>query len=152
VRFTEVPFVTTADSVVKAMLDLAEVSSKDVVYDLGCGDGRIVIAAARDRGARGVGIEIDDRLVELARSSARSAGVESRVRIEPADLFETDYRDATVVMLYLSDSFNERLWPKFERELKPGTRIVSHKFRMGGRAPERTVSVGYSTLYLWRIR
>jgi SAM-dependent methyltransferase len=150
VRAIEVPFVVTPNPVVGAMLDLAAVDAQDVVYDLGCGDGRIIIAAARLRGARGVGVEIDEKLVETARVDARRAGVEDRVRIEQGDLFEMDFRDATVVMLYLSDSINQRLWPKFVSELKPGARIVSHKFTMGALAPERSVTVGSSTLYLWR--
>jgi SAM-dependent methyltransferase len=149
VRSIEVPFVVTPNPVVEAMLDLAEVRAEDVVYDLGCGDGRIVIAAAKLRGARGVGVEIDEKLAETARVDARRAGVEARVRIEQGDLFEMDFHDATVVMLYLSDSINQRLWPKFVSELKPGARIVSHKFNMGERPAERSVTVGSSTLYLW---
>ena len=150
VRTIEVPFVVTPNDTVRAMLDLAAVKAEDVVYDLGCGDGRIVIAAAALRGARGVGVEIDEKLVETARVDARRAGVADRVRIEQGDLFEMDFRDATVVMLYLSESINLRLWPKFVRELAPGARIVSHKFAMGERQPERTVAVGGNNLYLWR--
>ena len=150
VRIIDVPFVVTPSAVVNAMLDLAEVNAEDVVYDLGCGDGRIVIAAAALRGARGVGVDIDEKLVEDARVEARRAGVESRVRIEQGDLFKMDFHDATVVMLYLSPQINQRLWPRFVSELKPGARIVSHKFDMGGMKPERTVTVGFSTLYLWR--
>lgn len=150
VRAIEVPFVVTPNPVVGAMLDLAEVQAQDVVYDLGCGDGRIVIAAAQLRGARGVGVEIDEKLVETARVDAHRAGVDGRVRIEQGDLFQMDFHDATVVMLYLSDALNQRLWPKFVRELKPGARIVSHKFGMGTLAPERSLTVGSSTLYLWR--
>ena len=150
VRTIEVPFVVTPNDTVRAMLELAEVKADDVVYDLGCGDGRIVIAAAKLRGARGVGVEIDDKLVETARVDVQRAGLQDRVRIEQGDLFEMDFHDATVVMLYLSESINQRLWPKFVRELKPGARIVSHKFAMGERAPERTVAVGGNNLYLWR--
>ena len=150
VRTIEVPFVVTPNDTVSAMLDLAGVKADDVVYDLGCGDGRIVIAAAKLRGARGVGVEIDDKLVETARVDVQRAGLQDRVRIEQGDLFEMDFHDATVVMLYLSESINQRLWPKFVRELKPGARIVSHKFAMGERAPERTVAVGGNNLYLWR--
>jgi len=150
VRTIEVPFVVSPNDTVRAMLDLAEVKADDVVYDLGCGDGRIVIAAAQLRGARGVGVEIDEKLVETARVEARRAGVEGRVRIEQGDLFEMDFRDATVVMLYLSESINLRLWPKFVKELKPGARIVSHKFPMGERKPERVVHAGINDLYLWR--
>lgn len=150
VKVIEVPFVVTPNETVRAMLDLAEVKADDVVYDLGCGDGRIIIAAAQLRGARGVGVEIDDKLVETARLEAKRAGVAERVRIEQGDLFRMDFRDATVVMLYLSESINLRLWPKFVSELKPGARIVSHKFPMGERRPERSVHVGYNDIYLWR--
>jgi SAM-dependent methyltransferase len=150
VRTIEVPFVVSPNDTVRAMLDLAEVKADDVVYDLGCGYGRIVISAAQLRGARGVGVEIDEKLVETARVDARRAGVEDRVRIEQGDLFEMDFRDATVVMLYLSESINLRLWPKFVKELKPGARIVSHKFPMGERKPERVVHAGINDLYLWR--
>jgi len=149
VKVIEVPFVVTPTQTVRAMLDLAEVKADDVVYDLGCGDGRIIIAAAQLRGARGVGVEIDPKLVETARIDARRAGVEARVRIEEGDLFAMDFHDATVVMLYLSESINQRLWPKFVRELQPGARIVSHKFRIGELAPERAVSAGANEIYLW---
>ncbi|MDB5806231.1 MAG: putative methylase [Betaproteobacteria bacterium] len=150
VKVIEVPFVVTPNATVRAMLDLAEVKAEDVVYDLGCGDGRIIIAAAQLRGARGVGVEIDPKLVETARIDARRAGVEERVRIDEGDLFAMDFHDATVVMLYLSESINLRLWPKFVSQLKPGARIVSHKFPMGEMAPERTVSAGANEIYLWR--
>ncbi|HEY4372408.1 MAG TPA: class I SAM-dependent methyltransferase [Burkholderiales bacterium] len=151
VRVIEVPFVVTPNETVRAMLDLAEVKADDVVYDLGCGDGRIIIAAAQLHGARGVGVEIDPKLVETARREAHRAGVEERVRIEQGDLFQMDFRDATVVMLYLSESINLRLWPKFLQELKPGARVVSHKFPMGDHVPERTVHVGYNDIYLWHV-
>jgi SAM-dependent methyltransferase len=150
VRSADIPFVVTPNDTVRAMLGLAEVKADDVVYDLGCGDGRIVIAAAALFGARGVGVEIDDKLVEQARVDARRAGVEGRVRIEQGDLFAMDFKDATVVMLYLSEAINMRLWPKFVAELKPGARIVSHKFAMGERKPERTVQAGVNEIYLWR--
>jgi SAM-dependent methyltransferase len=150
VRSADIPFVVTPNDTVRAMLDLAEVKAEDVVYDLGCGDGRIVIAAAALHGARGVGVEIDDKLVEQARVDAKRAGVADRVRIEQGDLFAMDFRDATVVMLYLSEAINMRLWPKFVAELKPGARIVSHKFPMGERKPERTVQAGVNEIYLWR--
>jgi len=151
VRTLEVPFVTTPEHIVTAMLELAEVKASDVVYDLGCGDGRIVIAAAKQRGARGVGVEIEDKLVEDARVAAAQQGVANKVRIEQGDLFEMNFRDATVVFLYLSESINMRLWPKFVSQLQPGARIVSHKFKMGDRQPERTVPAGPNELYLWRI-
>jgi SAM-dependent methyltransferase len=151
VRTIEVPFVVTPNDIVTTMLDLAEVTSKDTVFDLGCGDGRIVIAAAKQRGARGVGVEIDEKLVETARVDAVRAGVADRVRIDQGDLFEMDFRGATVVILYLSESINLRLWLKFVKELEPGARIVSHKFMMGDRTPEKVVPAGINHLYLWRI-
>ena len=147
----EAPYITTPEAVVKAMLDLAGVGPKDVVFDLGCGDGRIVITAARDRGARGVGVEIDYDLVDRARVAARQAGVADRVRIVRGDLFELDLREATVVMLYLGEDLNTRLWPKLRRDLKPGTRVVSHRFIIRGVPPERTVEVHGVQLHFWKI-
>ncbi|MFN0163559.1 MAG: SAM-dependent methyltransferase [Burkholderiales bacterium] len=147
----EAPYITTPEPVVRAMLDLARVGSDDVVYDLGCGDGRIVIAAARERGARGVGVEIDIDLVDRARVAARQAGVANRVRIERGDLFEMSLRDATVVMLYLGEDLNTRLWPKLMRELRPGARVVSHRFIIRGVPPQRTLNVHDVQLHLWTI-
>lgn len=146
----EAPFITTPESIVTLMLDLAAVTSSDVVYDLGCGDGRIVIAAGR-RGARGVGVDIDDVLIQNARVAARQAGVADRVRFNKGDLFEMDYREATVVMLYLSERLNLQLWPKLKAQLKPGARIVSHRFKMGDIKPERTINIDNRDIYLWRI-
>ncbi|MBL8381779.1 MAG: class I SAM-dependent methyltransferase [Burkholderiales bacterium] len=147
----EAPFITTPDPVVLAMLDLAGVGPRDVVYDLGCGDGRIVISAARDRGARGVGVEIDIDLVDRARVAARQAGVADRVRITRGDLFDLDVREATVVMLYLGEDLNTRLWPKLRRELRPGTRVVSHRFIIRGVPADRTVEAHGVSLHLWKI-
>jgi cyclopropane fatty-acyl-phospholipid synthase-like methyltransferase len=127
----EVPYVQTPTDVVTEMLRLATVGPNDVVYDLGSGDGRFVIAAARDFGARGVGIEIDPSLVALSTEAARRAGVGDRVTFRSDDFFEADLADATVVTLYLSRSINQRLRPKLLRELRPGARIVSHNFDMG---------------------
>lgn len=149
VEVIEVPFVTTPPAVVEAMLDLAQVGANDMVYDLGCGDGRIVIEAAR-RGARGVGVDIDRDLIEQARTSAQQAGVHARVRFEQGDLFAMDFRDASVVMLYLSDALNLRLWPRLKAQLKPGSRIVSHRFGIAGLTPQRTIALGDRNLYLWR--
>lgn len=148
---TDVPYVPTSERVVEAMLDMAAVSEDDVVYDLGSGDGRIVITAAESYGARGVGIEIDPQRVAEARASARYAGVGDQVEIRQGDLFEADLSDATVVTLYLLPSVNLELRPKLFEELEPGTRIVSHDFDMGDWEPERTVEVGNNTVYLWRI-
>ena len=146
----EAPFITTPESIVPIMLDLAAVTASDIVYDLGCGDGRIVIAAGR-RGARGVGVDIDDGLIQNARVAARQAGVDDRVRFTRGDLFELDYREATVVMLYLSERLNLQLWPQLKTQLKPGARIVSHRFKMGDIKPERTINIDNRDIYLWRI-
>src|SRR5436190_583019 len=130
-RGGDVPYVQTPDRVVHEMLALAGVGADDVVYDLGAGDGRIVIAAARWRGARGVGIEIDPALVQQARRDAAGVGVADRVRFEAADLFAADLREATVVTLYLSPELNARLRPRLLSQLPPGARVVSHQFAMG---------------------
>ena len=151
----DVPDVRTPLVVVNEMLRLAEVTAGDVVYDLGSGDGRIVIAAARDRGARGVGLEIDPVLVAQATERARRLGLADRLTFRQQDLFEADLTPATVVTLYLSPDLNRRLRPKLLRELRPGSRIVSHSFDMGDWAPARTLQVssneGSHTLYLWVV-
>ena len=146
------PYVRTPPNVVSAMLKLAGVKASDIVYDLGCGDGRIVIAAAKDYGAHGVGIDIDPERIQEARENARKSGVEALVKFEVNDLFATDIRNATVVALYLLPDVNLRLRPKLLKELKPGTRIVSHDFHMGDWKPEKheMVDAG-SNIYLWRI-
>jgi SAM-dependent methyltransferase len=152
-REPDVIFVPTPAAVVDAMLEGAGVKAGDVVYDLGSGDGRVVIAAAKKFGARGVGIEIDPALVKQASANAAAAGVADRVRFVSQDLFTADIKDATVVTLYLLQSINERLRPKLVRELKPGTRVVSHVFNMGPEWPaEKTVSVGPSRLFFWTIQ
>ena len=154
-RGGDVPYVQTPDVVVREMLALASVGPRDVVYDLGAGDGRIVIAAARERGARGVGIEIDPALVAQARRDAERAGVADRVRFEATDLFDTDLREATVVTLYLSPEINARLRLRLLAELPPGARIVSHQFPMADWAPVRTVKLSVEgrehILYLWVV-
>lgn len=150
-RGPDVIFVPTQDAVVNAMLRLAQVTKRDVVYDLGCGDGRIVIAAARQYGARGVGIDIDPQRVKEATENARKAGVADRVKIVHGDLFEADISPATVVTLYLLTSLNLKLRPKLMKELKPGSRVVSQSFDMGDWTPERTVEVSGTPVYLWRI-
>jgi len=144
-------YLPTPHAVVGAMLRLARVSQADVVYDLGAGDGRIPIAAARDHGARGVGIELDGRMIERARCNAREAGVERLVEFRQEDLFRTDLRGATVVTLFLFPEMNRRLWPKLLAELRPGTRIVSHRFGLGNWAPERTVEAGGHPVLLWTV-
>ena len=146
----DVPFVPTPTETVNAMLKLADVKAGDVVYDLGSGDGRIVIAAAR-RGARSVGVDIDPQRIDEARRNAKNAGLEYRARFVNGDLFNADIGEATVVTLYLLPRVNERLKPKLLAELQPGTRIVSHGFDMGDWKPERTVAVGSTTIYLWVV-
>jgi len=141
----------TPAAVVAEMLRLARVSAADVVYDLGSGDGRIPIAAARDFSARGVGIELDARLIELAHCNAREAGVVDRVEFRHEDLFGTDLREATVVTLFLFPELNRRLKPKLLAELKPGTRIVSHRFDLDDWPPERVVQSGAHPILLWIV-
>jgi len=149
----DVIFLPSPDPVVEAMLDLAAVTADDVVYDLGSGDGKIVIAAAR-RGARGVGIDLDAELVARAEANARAAGVADRVRFIHGDIFDPaiPIRDATVVTLYLLESLNIRLMPRLRSELAPGTRIVSNTFSMGSSWPaERTIEVDRYPVYFWTI-
>ena len=149
----DVKFVPSPDSVVEAMLKLARVTAADVVYDLGSGDGRIPIAAAKEYGARGVGIEIDPIRIREANDNLKKAGVGDRVRFVQQDLFEADIREATVVTLFLLTRLNQQLMPKLKRELRPGTRIVSHQFRMDDTwPPEASQDVDGLMIYLWTIR
>ena len=150
-RGPDVIFVPTPGDIVDTMLKMAAVSKKDTVYDLGCGDGRIVITAAQKYGARWVGIDIDPERVEEATANVRKAGVADRVKIIRGDLFEADISAATVVTLYLLTDLNLKLRPKLLRDLNPGTRVVSHAFAMGDWKPERTADVSGTTVYLWRI-
>jgi SAM-dependent methyltransferase len=151
----DVPYLVTPPEVVSQMLELARVGPDDLVYDLGSGDGRVVIAAARDFRARAVGIEIDPRLIALSREAARRAGVEPRVTFREQDLFEADLSAATVVTVYLTREVNLRLRPKLERELAPGTRVVSFNFDMGDWPPTSMLRVDISgrttPVYLWVI-
>lgn len=147
----DVIYVPTRDTVVDAMLRMAKVESDDVVYDLGSGDGRIVIAAAKKFGARGVGIDIDPERISESQENARNARVTDKVKFIKADLFESDFSEATVVTLYLLGRLNERLKPMLFEQLKPGTRIVSHAFDMGDWQPEQTQMVDGTTIYLWTI-
>jgi len=150
----DVPYVPTPEPVVAEMLKLAAVTKDDVVYDLGCGDGRIVITAAQKYGARGIGVDIDPQRIKESIENARKAGVTDRVRFLEQDLFTVDLKDATVVTLYLLPQVNLKLRPKLLRELKPGTRVVSHSFDMGDWKPQKTVEVPYGrnhTIYLWVI-
>ena len=152
-RPPDVKFVGTPQNVVEAMLTLAKVTPVDVVYDLGSGDGRIPITAAKLFGARGVGIEIDPFHLRVARDNVAKAGMGERVTFLNEDLFQADIHDATVVTLFLLPKLNLQLIPKFRRELRPGTRIVSHKFDMGEDwPPEQSQDVNGLMIYLWTIR
>jgi SAM-dependent methyltransferase len=150
----DVIFVATDIEVVRAMLTLAAVRPDDVVFDLGCGDGRIVIAAAKEFGARGVGVDLDPRLIQEARAQAERVGVGDRVIFRVEDLFATDLRTATVVTLFLSPELNARLRPKLVGELRPGARIVSHRHGIGDWTPDRAVTVTAherrNHIFLWR--
>lgn len=152
------PYIPTPPDVVDRMLALAAVTSRDVVYDLGCGDGRIPIAGAKTFGARGVGIDIDAGLIAQARANAKAAGVERLVEFRVQDAMAADISDATVVTLFLLSSSNEKLRPLLLRQLHPGARVVSHAFSMGRDWPADKVDQFVSargdevTLYLWRIR
>lgn len=151
----DAPFVVTPHELGDAMLRLADVTPSDVVYDLGSGDGRIVIAAARVYGARGVGIEIDPQLVKRSQDLALTSGVADRVTILWQDIFVTDIRQASVVTLYLGEDVNVRLRPKLLRETRPGTRVVSSTFGMGDWTPDRVERVrlrdGERTLHYWVV-
>ncbi len=149
-RKPDVPFEPTPPAVVDAMLELAQVHPGDVVYDLGCGDGRIVVRAAQ-LGARAVGIDIDPQRIAESRQRARAEGVEDRTRFVEADLFEADVHEATVVTLFLWPQVNLRLRPKLLDQLRPGTRVVSYMHDMGDWKPQRTIEVGHSRVYLWVI-
>ncbi len=146
-----VPFVPTPDEVVEEMLEIAGVTTADVVYDLGSGDGRIVIAAASKFGAHGVGIEIDPARVRDAADAAEQAGVSHLVRFIEGDLFTADISEATVVTLYLLPDVNRLLLPKLLSELRPGPRIVSHNYDLGDWPPEKTVGVSRGTVYYWVV-
>jgi ribosomal protein L11 methylase PrmA len=150
-RSPDVIFVPTPQEVVDAMLEVAKVTKNDVVYDLGSGDGRIPVTAAKKYGARAVGIDIDPQRIKEANANAQTAGVTDKVKFLNADLFTTEIGDATVVTLYLLPSLNVKLMPKLMKELKPGTRIVSHAFDMGDWKPEQTLNVNGRTVYYWTI-
>lgn len=145
------PYVTTPADVVDGMLTLAGVGPRDTVYDLGCGDGRIVIAAARKYGAHGVGIDLNPRRVAEARANARRAGVERLVTFREQDVFDTDLRAATVVTLYLLPDLNLALRPKLLGELRPGARVISHAFPLGDWKPERELRLRESRIFRWTV-
>jgi SAM-dependent methyltransferase len=155
------PYVPTPQSIVERMLAFANVGAQDLVVDLGSGDGRIVITAAQQFGARGLGVEIDQTLIAEAREKARKAGVAGRVRFVARDLFEADLREATVLTLYLLPETNRRLLPKILAEMRPGTRVVAHRFAVGEWRPDATLRVDAAEdwsslyaerwLYLWYV-
>lgn len=155
VRKPDVIYYPTPPETVAEMLRLANIQSGDLLYDLGSGDGRIPIAAAKQFGIRAVGIEIDPKLIAEAESNAKNAGVDQLVRFRNEDMFRIDVSEATVVTLYLSEKLNVLLRPKLLRELRPGSRIISHDFRMGDWKPEHTVRVPwgklYRTVYAWTV-
>src|ERR671912_101650 len=154
-REPDVHYEPTSPDVVQVMFRLANVKADEVVYDLGCGDGRIVITAVREFGARGVCVDIDPQRIAESQENARKAGVAENIRFLNQDLFETDVSEASVVMLFLSPELNLKVRPKLLRELKPGTRIVSHWHDMGDWKPEKVVRVRSSdrerSIYLWTI-
>ena len=150
------PFVPTPQEVVDRMLQMADVKKGDVVYDLGCGDGRLVITAAKQYGARGVGVDIDPQRIAEARAAAKQAGVEALVEFRQQDALTADVSPASVVTLYLLTAANLKLRPTLQKQLKPGSRVVSHQFGMGDWVPTRTEAItdqrGTSRiLYLWVI-
>lgn len=149
-RQLDVWYVPTPHQVVDRMLDEAKILPTDVVYDLGCGDGRMVIAAAKKYGTRGVGVDLDPARIKEARANARKAGVEQLVTFHVGDMFETDLREANVVLLYLLPELNRRLKPKLFAELPPGARVVSHDFDMGKEwPPDRSINLGSDGIYMW---
>jgi SAM-dependent methyltransferase len=147
----DIHFAVTPQPLADAMLTLAHVTKDDLVYDLGSGDGRIVVLAAQKYGARGVGIEIDHRLIEISRTVAREGEVADRTTFIEGDLFAADISKATVVTLWLSNSVNLRLESKLKRDLRPGTRIVSRQFPIGDWAPDQTMKIGDEILRLWIV-
>ena len=147
----DVPYVPTHESVVTAMLELADVDANDVLYDLGSGDGRIPVAAALERGAHAIGVEIDSGRVALAQAYAEQMGVAHKVGFIQHDLFDVDFSPASVVTMYLLHTVNLQLRPRLLTELRPGTRIVSHAFDMGDWRPDRKISFKSDALYLWVV-
>ena len=147
----DVIFVPTPQDVVEDMLRIANVQKGDVLYDLGSGDGRIAITAAKKYGVRATGIDIDPERIREATENARKAGVTNLVKFRQEDLFKADFKDATVITLYLLPDLNVKLRPKLWNELKPGTRIVSHQFEMGTWKPEKKLESNGRTIYFWTV-
>ena len=150
-RTPDVIYVPTPQEVVERMLEVAKVGKGDVLYDLGSGDGRIPVTAAKKFGIRAVGIDIDPERIREANENAKKNGVDKLVKFRNEDLFRANFREATVVTLYLLPDLNVKLRPKLWRELKPGTRIVSHQFDMGDWKPEKTIDVDGRTIYFWTV-
>jgi ribosomal protein L11 methylase PrmA len=150
-QYPDVIFVPTPQEVVEDMLRLANVQKGDVLYDLGSGDGRIAITAARKYGIKATGIDIDPERIREANENAKKAGVTNLVRFRQENLFTADFRDATVITLYLLPDLNVKLRPKLWNELKPGTRIVSHQFEMGAWKPEKRLESNGRTIYFWTV-
>ena len=151
-RALDVPYVPTPQGVVDRMLEMANVKKGDLLYDLGCGDGRMVVTAAKRYGARGVGVDLDPQRIEEARANAKRAGVANRTKFMVGDLFKTDLSEASVVTLYLLNSINLQLRPQLWKQLRSGTRVVSHAFDMGDDwPPEKTETVLGSNIYYWTI-
>lgn len=151
VQGDEAPFVTTPPNAVKRMLTLAGTGPGDVVYDLGSGDGRIVIAAAKDFGARGVGIEIDPSLIKISKLNALKAGVAEQTRFLQADLFDMDYSAATVVTMFLRDDVNMRLQPRLWKQLRPGSKVVTYRYGMGDLVPVHDEMLDGERIRLWIV-
>ncbi|HMR84998.1 MAG TPA: class I SAM-dependent methyltransferase [Niabella sp.] len=147
----DVPYVPTPPAVVNAMLDLAKVNKNDVIYDLGCGDGRIIITAAKLYGATGTGVDIDPDRIAEANASAKKEGVTDKVKFVKGNLFNFDFSKASVLTLYLLPTINEMLKPKILSEMKPGSRVVSHAFSMGDWTPDKKIEVDGKVVYLWTV-
>lgn len=147
----DVPYVPTPKEVVEGMLNLAKVTKNDVVYDLGCGDGRIVITAAEKYGATGIGVDLNPVRIEEARENAKEAGVTKKVTFHEGNLFDFDFSKASVLTLYLLPDVNLKLRPKILKEMKPGSRVVSHAFDMGDWEPDKQITVAGKTVYLWIV-
>lgn len=147
----DIHYIPTPEPVIEAMLEMGEIGEGDVLYDLGSGDGRIPITAAKRFGVRAVGIEIDPQLIKVARRNAEEAGVSHLVEFRESDLFATDFSDADVVTLYLGDMLNLRLRPQLLEQLEPGARVVSHAFNMGDWTPEERRVVANRPVFKWTV-